>query len=157
MDNRINETRRKISLLRAEMVRVEDTMRDQIRQDLDSTHPALRLMEMRKELAALVADWGAAGGNEHLPSRSGSRQTTGRLPSQRPRRTTDRGRRAGESDDPLPLRILELRAQISELSSTIRQLQLSGLDAAAPRLLISRKRAELEDLTRRTNDRSQGD
>jgi hypothetical protein len=52
---------------------------------------------------------------------------------------------------------LELRAQIGELSSTIRQLQLSGLDAAAPRLLISRKRAELEDLTRQTGHRSQGD
>jgi hypothetical protein len=61
------------------------------------------------------------------------------------------------SDDPLPLRILELRAQIAELSSTIRQLQRSGLDDAAPRLLISRKRAELEDLKRRTNQRSQGD
>ena len=61
------------------------------------------------------------------------------------------------SDDPLPLRILELRAQIGELSSTIRQLQLSGLDDAAPRLLMSRRRAELEDLTRRTNDRSRGD
>jgi hypothetical protein len=36
------------------------------------------------------------------------------------------------SDDPLPLRILELRAQIGELSSAIRQLQLSGLDDAAP-------------------------
>jgi hypothetical protein len=61
------------------------------------------------------------------------------------------------TDDPVPLRILELRAQISELSGTIRQLQFSGLDDAAPRLLISRKRAELEDLTRRTNQRSQGD
>jgi hypothetical protein len=61
------------------------------------------------------------------------------------------------SDDPLPLRILELRAQIGELSSAIRQLQLSGFDAAAPRLLISRKRAELEDLTRLTNRHSQGD
>jgi hypothetical protein len=61
------------------------------------------------------------------------------------------------SDDPVPLRILELRAQIGELSGTIRQLQFSGLDAAAPRLLISRKRAELEDLTRRTNQRPQGD
>ena len=61
------------------------------------------------------------------------------------------------SDDPLPLRILELRAQIGELSGTIRQLQLSGLDDAAPRLLMSRKRAELEDLTHRTNHRSQGD
>jgi hypothetical protein len=61
------------------------------------------------------------------------------------------------SDDPVPLRILELRAQIGELSSTIRQLQRSGLDAAAPRLLMSRKRAELEDLTHRTGQRSQGD
>jgi hypothetical protein len=61
------------------------------------------------------------------------------------------------SDDPLPLRILELRAQIGELSGTIRQLQFSGLDTAAPRLLISRKRAELEDLTRQTNQRAQGD
>jgi hypothetical protein len=68
MDNRINETRRKISLLRAEMMRVEDVMRDQIRHDLDSTESALRLMEMRRELAALVADWRAAGGNEHLPT-----------------------------------------------------------------------------------------
>ena len=61
------------------------------------------------------------------------------------------------SDDPLPLRILELRAQIAELPGTIRQLQRSGLDDAIPRLLISRKRAELEDLTRRTNQRAQGD
>jgi hypothetical protein len=61
------------------------------------------------------------------------------------------------SSDPLPLRILELRAQIGEPSSAIQQLRHSGLDDAAPRLLISRKRAELEDLTRRTNQRSQGD
>jgi hypothetical protein len=61
------------------------------------------------------------------------------------------------SNDPLPLKILELRAQIAELSSTIRQLGRSGLDDAAPRLLIFRKRAELEDLTHRINQRSQGD
>jgi hypothetical protein len=61
------------------------------------------------------------------------------------------------SDEPLPLRILELRGQIGELSSTIHQLQRSGLDDAAPRLLISRKRAELEDLTRRTNQHPEGD
>ena len=68
MDNRINEIRRKISLLRAEMVCVEDAMRDQIRHDLDSTNSALRLMDMRKKLAALVADWRAAGGSEPLPT-----------------------------------------------------------------------------------------
>ena len=46
-------------------------------------------------------------------------------------------------DDPLPLTILELRRQIAELSGTIQQLGRSGLDDAAPRLLISRQRAEL--------------
>src|SRR5581483_4298773 len=61
------------------------------------------------------------------------------------------------SDDLLPFRILESRAQRAELSSTIRQLQRSGLDDAAPCLLITRRRAELEDLTRRrANQRPHG-
>jgi chorismate mutase len=68
MDNRINEIRRKISLLRAEMTRVEATMRDQIKHDLDRTEAALRLMAMRAELATLVAEWKAAGGSELLPT-----------------------------------------------------------------------------------------
>lgn len=87
MDNRINETRRKISLLRAEMVRVEDAMRDQIRHDLDSTEPALRLMDMRKELAALVAEWRAAGGNEHLPTIQ-ERLKANNRPAPKPKATT---------------------------------------------------------------------
>jgi chorismate mutase len=68
MDNRINEIRCKISELRADMVRVEDAMHDRIKHDLDSTEAALRLMAMRTELAALVADWKAAGGSEPLPT-----------------------------------------------------------------------------------------
>ena len=87
MDNRINETRRKISLLRAEMMRVEDVMRDQIRHDLDSTESALRLMEMRRELAALVADWRAAGGNEHLPTIQ-ERLKANNRPAPKPKITT---------------------------------------------------------------------
>jgi hypothetical protein len=90
MDNRINETRRKISLLRAEMVRVEDAMRDQIRHDLDSTESALRLMEMRKELAALVAEWRAAGGNEHLPTIQ-ERLKVNHRPAPKPKATTPNG------------------------------------------------------------------
>ena len=88
MDNRINETRRKISLLRAEMVRVEDAMRDQIRHDLDSTEAALRLMEMRKELAALVAEWRAAGGNDHLPTIQ-ERLKANNRPAPKPKATTN--------------------------------------------------------------------
>jgi hypothetical protein len=88
MDNRINETRRKISLLRSEMVSVEDTMHDQIRHDLDSTDSALRLMEMRKELAALVAEWRAAGGNEHLPTME-ERLKANNRPAPKPKITTN--------------------------------------------------------------------
>jgi hypothetical protein len=68
MDNRINEIRRKIRVLRAEMVRAEHAMHDQIHRDLDCTDCALQLMGLRKKLAALVAEWKAAGGSEPLPT-----------------------------------------------------------------------------------------
>jgi len=68
MDNRINEIRSTITALRIEMVRVEETMRDRINHDLDSTESALLLIAMRKQLVALIADWRAAGGSEPLPT-----------------------------------------------------------------------------------------
>jgi len=67
MDNRINETRRKISALRADMSELEGAIRNQIKHDLDCTESAMRLMAMRQELAALIGDWKAAGGREQLP------------------------------------------------------------------------------------------
>lgn len=87
MDNRINEIRRKISSLRVEMVRVEDAMHDQIRNDLDSTESALRLMAMRKELAALVAEWKAAGGSDPLPTIE-ERLKANNRPAQKPKTAT---------------------------------------------------------------------
>jgi hypothetical protein len=83
MDNRINEIRRKISFLRAEMVRVEEIMRDQIRHDLDSTESALQLMAMRTQLASLVADWKAVGGSDPLPTIE-ERLKASYRPSQKP-------------------------------------------------------------------------
>jgi hypothetical protein len=68
MDNRINEIRRKISVVRAEMPAIEREVRLQVSQDLDCTDAALKLMAMRRELALLVAEWRAAGGNEPLPT-----------------------------------------------------------------------------------------
>jgi hypothetical protein len=68
MDNRINEIYSEISTLRIEMRRVEGAMRDQIRHDLDSTESAHQLITMRTQLAALVAEWKAAGGSEPLPT-----------------------------------------------------------------------------------------
>ncbi len=53
------------------------------------------------------------------------------------------------SDDPLEWKIQTLRGQLVELGSAIRQLNQSGLDSATARLLLSRKRAELEDLMKR--------
>jgi hypothetical protein len=87
MDNRINEIRRKIRCLRAAMVGVEDAMHDQIRNDLDSTESALRLMAMRKELAALVAEWKAAGGSDPLPTIE-ERLKANNRPAERPKTAT---------------------------------------------------------------------
>jgi hypothetical protein len=53
------------------------------------------------------------------------------------------------SDDSLQWKIQTLRGQLVELGSAIRQLNQSGLDSATTQLLLSRKRAELEDLIKR--------
>jgi hypothetical protein len=51
--------------------------------------------------------------------------------------------------DPVEWKIQTLRGQLVELGSAIRQLNQSGLDSATAQLLLSRKRAELEDLIKR--------
>jgi hypothetical protein len=68
MDNRINEIRRKISALRAEMADIGATIRDLINHDQDCTEASYRLMTMRAEVTALVGQWKAAGGGERLPT-----------------------------------------------------------------------------------------
>jgi chorismate mutase len=68
MDNRINELRRKISALRAGMMDLEATIRDQINHDLDCTYASLRLMAKRAELLVLLGEWKAAGGSNRLPT-----------------------------------------------------------------------------------------
>lgn len=52
-------------------------------------------------------------------------------------------------DDASEARIQTLRRQLTELASTIRKLDQSGLGSARAQLLLSRKRAELEDLMKR--------
>ena len=62
---------------------------------------------------------------------------------------------AAVSDD----RIQTLRRQVVELDSVARRLNQSGLDSARAQLLLSRKRAELEDFInrgQRCQDRSDG-
>ena len=61
MNNRINEIRKQLRLLRSEMLNVEASMRDQVNQDLDCTETALRLMTMRSEMVELVGQRAALG------------------------------------------------------------------------------------------------
>ena len=68
MDNRINEIRRRISFLRAEMMDLEAAIRDQINHDIDCTEASLRLMAKRTELLVLLGEWKAAGGSNRLPT-----------------------------------------------------------------------------------------
>lgn len=68
MDNRLNQLRRKISVLRLRMLDMEASIRDQVNHDRDCTDSALRLMEMRRELTVLVREWSLLGGGERLPT-----------------------------------------------------------------------------------------
>jgi hypothetical protein len=81
MDNRINEIRHKISVLRAEMAEAEAAVRDQVNHDLDCTIDAQRLMALRAEVADLIGRWKAAGGGEHLPSVREPLKPTARKPA----------------------------------------------------------------------------
>jgi hypothetical protein len=54
-----------------------------------------------------------------------------------------------DREDPLDWKIQTVRGQLVELGSAVRQLNQSGPDSATTQLLLSRKRAELEDLIRR--------
>lgn len=47
--------------------------------------------------------------------------------------------------EPPPVKVLKLRGQLLELGAVVRQLNQAGLGSAAAQLLLSRKRAELED------------
>nr|WP_076858450.1 hypothetical protein [Bradyrhizobium mercantei] len=50
------------------------------------------------------------------------------------------------------VRIARLRAELRALDSSMNQLRRAGRDSASVQLLLSRKRAELEDVMCRRND-----
>jgi predicted nucleic acid-binding Zn-ribbon protein len=56
MDNRINKIRKKISVLRAEMLEAERTMHRQVAHDQDCSDAATRLMAMRAELVRMIGE-----------------------------------------------------------------------------------------------------
>jgi hypothetical protein len=68
MDNRLNKIRKDMNGLRADMLRLEAVMRDQINRDRDCTESALRLMAMRAQLNTMVREWTQLGGIADLPT-----------------------------------------------------------------------------------------
>lgn len=68
MDNRINEIRRKISALRAEMIDDEAAVRDLVNRDHDCAERAFHQIGLRREMRRLIGEWKSAGGGDLLPS-----------------------------------------------------------------------------------------
>jgi hypothetical protein len=68
MDNRLNKIRKDMSALRADMMRLEAVIRDQINRGRDCTETAHRLMAMRAQMGMLVAEWTQLGGIADLPT-----------------------------------------------------------------------------------------
>ena len=68
MDNRLNNIRKEMSALRADMLRAEDVIRDQVNRDQDCTEAAQRVLQMRARMKAMVAEWKLLGGSVQLPT-----------------------------------------------------------------------------------------
>ncbi len=66
MDNKLNEIRRKIRFLRAEMLGAEDHIRQQVNRDEDCSAAAVHLMSMRGAMLNLIRERNRLGGEERL-------------------------------------------------------------------------------------------
>ena len=68
MDNKLNEIRKQISDLRAEMAALEEQIRFQVMHDMECSEASVRLMAMRQQVTALIRQRDALGGAESCPS-----------------------------------------------------------------------------------------
>jgi hypothetical protein len=66
MDNKLNEIRRKIRVLRAEMLAAGDNIRKQVDRQEDCAVAATHLMAMRAAMVGLVSERNRLGGEERL-------------------------------------------------------------------------------------------
>ena len=78
MDNRINEIRRKINMLRSSMLELETQVRDQIAGGLDCSQAAGEQLAARREIARLIGEWKAAGGGDRLPDPASQKRVSRR-------------------------------------------------------------------------------
>src|SRR3954447_1048981 len=90
MDNKLNEIRRKVSFLRAEMLGAEDNIRKQVDRGEDCSEAAVHLMSMRVVMLGLISERNRLGGEERLLDvderlklnvRAGSRQLSNAAPA----------------------------------------------------------------------------
>jgi hypothetical protein len=68
MSQKLNEIRRKISRLRAEMLSLQEDMRALVNLGLDCSEPSIRLMAMRAAMVDLIQQRNAMGGIEVCPN-----------------------------------------------------------------------------------------
>jgi hypothetical protein len=66
MDNKLSEIRRKIRMLRTEMLSAEDNIRKQVNRDEDCSVTATHLMAMRVTMVGLIGERNRLGGEERL-------------------------------------------------------------------------------------------
>jgi hypothetical protein len=66
VDNKLNEIRRKIKFLRADMLRVEGHIRYQVNRGEDCSEAAVDVMAMRATLLGLIGERNRLGGEERL-------------------------------------------------------------------------------------------
>ena len=94
MDNKLNQIRRKIKALRAQMLSAEDNIRKQLNRDEDCSEAAMHLMAMRVVMLGLIGERNRLGGEERLLNvderlrldvRAVSRRPANRAPGRRER------------------------------------------------------------------------
>lgn len=66
MDNKLNEIRRKIRILRTEMLSEGDNIRKRVNRDEDCSEAATRLLTMRATMVGLITERNRLGGEERL-------------------------------------------------------------------------------------------
>ena len=66
MDNKLNEIRRKIRFLRAEMLSAEDNIRKRVNRDEECSEASVHLMAMRVVMLGLISERNRLGGEERL-------------------------------------------------------------------------------------------
>ena len=66
MDNKLNEIRRKIRILRTEMLSEGDNIRKRVNRDEDCSEAATHLMAMRATMLGLIGERNRLGGEERL-------------------------------------------------------------------------------------------